>query len=50
MLNEKVDWVMENLHQTDYPLQTCDFTAEDVINALNRLKGCHCGADCLLPE
>lgn len=34
----KVDWVMEDLHQTDYLLQIRDFTAEDVLNALDRIK------------
>jgi polysaccharide pyruvyl transferase WcaK-like protein len=34
----KVDWVMEDLHQTDYLLQIRDFTAEQVLNALDRIK------------
>ena len=34
----KVDWVMEDLHQTDYLLHIRDFTAEDVLNALDRIK------------
>ena len=34
----KVDWVMEDLHQTDYLLHFQDFTAEDVLNAFDRLK------------
>ena len=34
----KVDWVMEDLHQTDYLLQIRDFTAEEVLNALDRIK------------
>jgi polysaccharide pyruvyl transferase WcaK-like protein len=33
----KVDWVMEDLCQTDYLLQIRDFTAENVIQALDRL-------------
>jgi polysaccharide pyruvyl transferase WcaK-like protein len=33
----KVDWVMEDLGQTDYLLQITDFTAEGVIEALDRL-------------
>jgi polysaccharide pyruvyl transferase WcaK-like protein len=36
--NPKVDWLMEDLCQTDYLLQIGDFTAEDVFNALDRLK------------
>jgi polysaccharide pyruvyl transferase WcaK-like protein len=36
----KVDWVMEDLHQTDYLLQIRDFTAEQVLDALNRIKVC----------
>ena len=34
----KVDWVMEDLHQTDYLLQIRDFTAAEVLNALDRIK------------
>jgi polysaccharide pyruvyl transferase WcaK-like protein len=34
----KVDWVMEDLHQTDYLLHIQDFTAEDVLDAFDRLK------------
>ena len=34
----KVDWVMEDLHQTDYLLHFEDFTAEDVLKAFDRLK------------
>jgi len=34
----KVDWVMEDLHQTDYLFHMRDFTAEDVLNALDRIK------------
>jgi polysaccharide pyruvyl transferase WcaK-like protein len=34
----KVDWVMEELDQTDYLLQIRDFTAEDVLNALDGIK------------
>ena len=34
----KVDWVMEDLHQTDYLLQIRDFTAEDVLNALDQIR------------
>jgi polysaccharide pyruvyl transferase WcaK-like protein len=36
----KVDWVMEDLHQTDYLLQIRDFTAEQVLNAVDRIKVC----------
>jgi polysaccharide pyruvyl transferase WcaK-like protein len=36
----KVDWVMEDLDQTDYLLQIRDFSAEDVIEALDRIKLC----------
>jgi polysaccharide pyruvyl transferase WcaK-like protein len=38
-VDPKVDWVMEDLDQTDYLLQIRDFTAEDVLNALDRIKG-----------
>jgi polysaccharide pyruvyl transferase WcaK-like protein len=34
----KVDWVMENLGLADYLLHIRDFTAEDVIEALDRAK------------
>ncbi len=34
----KVDWVMEDLGQTDYLLPIRDFTSEDVIEALRRIK------------
>ena len=34
----KVDWVMEDLGQTDYLLQIRDFRAEDVMGALDHLK------------
>ena len=34
----KVDWVMEDLCQTDYLLHIRDFTAEDVLDALSRVK------------
>jgi polysaccharide pyruvyl transferase WcaK-like protein len=34
----KVDWVMEDLHQTDSLLHIRDFTAEEVLNALDRIK------------
>jgi polysaccharide pyruvyl transferase WcaK-like protein len=34
----KVDWVMEDLCQTDYLLHIRDFTAEDVIQALHRIE------------
>jgi polysaccharide pyruvyl transferase WcaK-like protein len=34
----KVDWVMEDLHQTDYLLHFQDFTAEDVVSAFDRLR------------
>jgi len=36
----KVDWVMEDLRQTDYLLHFQDFTAEDVLNAFDRIKLC----------
>jgi polysaccharide pyruvyl transferase WcaK-like protein len=36
----KVDWVMEDLHQTDYLLQIRDFTAEEVLDALDRITPC----------
>jgi polysaccharide pyruvyl transferase WcaK-like protein len=36
--NPKVDWLMEDLHQTDYLLQIGNFMAEDVFKALDRLK------------
>jgi polysaccharide pyruvyl transferase WcaK-like protein len=34
----KVDWVMEDLQQTDYLLHIHDFTAEEVLDALDRIK------------
>jgi polysaccharide pyruvyl transferase WcaK-like protein len=34
----KVDWLMEDVGQTDYLLQFRDFTSQDVIGALNRLE------------
>jgi polysaccharide pyruvyl transferase WcaK-like protein len=34
----KVDWVMQDLGQTDYLLHIQDFTARDVIRALERVK------------
>jgi len=34
----KVDWVMEDLHQTDYLLHFQDFTAKDVLEAFERMK------------
>jgi polysaccharide pyruvyl transferase WcaK-like protein len=34
----KVDWVMQDLGQTDYLLHIQDFTAEDVIRVLERVK------------
>jgi polysaccharide pyruvyl transferase WcaK-like protein len=34
----KVDWVMEDVGQTDYLLQIRDFTAEDVIGSLDRIQ------------
>lgn len=34
----KVDWVMEDLGQTDHLLQIRDFTAEDVVEALDRVE------------
>lgn len=34
----KVDWVMEDLNQTDYLLHFGDFIAEDVLRALERLR------------
>jgi len=34
----KVDWVMEDLGQTDYLLHIRDFRAEDVIEALDRIE------------
>lgn len=34
----KVDWVMEDLGQTDYLLQICDFSTGDVVGALDRLQ------------
>ena len=37
-VDPKVDWVMEDLGQTDSLLQFRDFTAEDVLNAIDRIK------------
>jgi polysaccharide pyruvyl transferase WcaK-like protein len=37
-VDPKVDWVMEDLHQSDYLLHFQDFTAEDVLNAFDRIK------------
>ena len=34
----KVDWVMEDLHQTDYLLHFQDFTAKDVLEAFERMN------------
>lgn len=34
----KVDWVMKDLGQTDYLFQICDFTAGDVISALEGIE------------
>jgi polysaccharide pyruvyl transferase WcaK-like protein len=34
----KVDWVMEDLGQSEYLLQIRDFAAEDVIEAFDRIK------------
>lgn len=34
----KVDWVMEDVGQTDYLLQIRDFKAEDVIGSLDRIE------------
>jgi polysaccharide pyruvyl transferase WcaK-like protein len=34
----KVDWVMEDVGQTDYLLQLRDFSSRDVIDAVNRLE------------
>lgn len=34
----KVDWVMQDVGQTDYLLHISDFRAEDVIDALNRIE------------
>ena len=36
--DSKVDWVMEDLGQTDYLLHIRDFTSEDVIEALSRIE------------
>ena len=36
----KVDWLMEDLNQTDYLLQIRDFTAKDVIETLERIEHC----------
>jgi polysaccharide pyruvyl transferase WcaK-like protein len=37
-VDPKVDWVMEDLGQTDSVLQFRDFTAEDVLSAIERIK------------
>ena len=37
-VDPKVDWVMEDLGQTDSLLQFCNFTAEDVLKAIDRIK------------
>jgi polysaccharide pyruvyl transferase WcaK-like protein len=37
-VDPKVDWVMEDLHQSDFLLHIRDFTAEDVLDALDRMK------------
>lgn len=34
----KVDWVLEYLHQNDYRLDIRDFTADDVLAVLDRIK------------
>jgi polysaccharide pyruvyl transferase WcaK-like protein len=34
----KVDWVMQDVGQTDYLLQIRDFTAQDLIGTLDRIK------------
>jgi polysaccharide pyruvyl transferase WcaK-like protein len=34
----KVDWVMEDLHQTDYLLHFDKFTAEDLLRVFDRIK------------
>jgi polysaccharide pyruvyl transferase WcaK-like protein len=34
----KVDWVTQDLHQTEYLLQIRDFTAEQVLKKLDRIK------------
>jgi polysaccharide pyruvyl transferase WcaK-like protein len=34
----KVDWVMEDFRLTDYLLQIRDFTAEEVLNAVDRIQ------------
>jgi polysaccharide pyruvyl transferase WcaK-like protein len=34
----KVDWVMQDLQQTDYLLQIREFTSEDVLSTLDRIK------------
>ena len=33
----KVDWLMDELHLTDYLLQIADFTAEEVLHALDQI-------------
>jgi polysaccharide pyruvyl transferase WcaK-like protein len=37
-VDPKVDWVMEDLGQTDSHLQFRDFTAEDVLSAIDRIR------------
>ncbi len=36
-VDPKVDWVMEDLHQTDYLMHIRNFTAEDVLDAIDRI-------------
>ncbi len=36
-VDPKVDWVMEDLQQSDYLLHIRDFTAEDVLDAIDRI-------------
>ena len=36
-VDPKVDWVMEDLHQSDYLLHIRDFTADDVLDAIDRI-------------
>jgi polysaccharide pyruvyl transferase WcaK-like protein len=37
-VDPKVDWVMEDLQQTEYLLHFRDFTAEDVLDSLDRIQ------------
>jgi polysaccharide pyruvyl transferase WcaK-like protein len=37
-VDPKIDWVMEDLQQTDFLLHFRDFTAEDILDALERLN------------